>query len=162
VRRLLISIALFLIFQDSYAQTTKLYNPEADVSFAISQGLIRAKAENKFLFIHIGGNWCPWCIKFNKLCADDKEISTLINKSYITIRVNYSKENRNLAQLKKLDYPQRFGFPVFVILEANGQRIHTQNSSYLEEGDGYSQKKIVEFLTQWSPEALNPEHYTDK
>jgi hypothetical protein len=85
-----------------------------------------------------------------------------MDKNYITIKVNYSKENRNFEALKKLDYPQRFGFPVFVILDADGKRIHTQSSAYLEEGEGYSKKKILDFLTQWSPEALNPNRYKDK
>lgn len=85
-----------------------------------------------------------------------------MDKSYVFLLVNYSKENRNLAALKKLDYPQRFGFPVFVILDANGKRIHTQNSSYLEDGEGYSKKKVIDFMTQWTPEALNPEHYKVK
>jgi thioredoxin-related protein len=158
------TIILFFILFGSYAQTTdvqtiKLYNPEADVSAAITQGIARAKAGNKHLLLQIGGNWCPWCVKFHKFCSDDQDISLLISKNYIKILINYSKENRNLAELKKLEYPQRFGFPVFVILNADGKRIHTQNSAYLEEGDGYSKKKVLDFLKQWSPEALDPNLY---
>jgi len=161
--------SIFFIFilsfwgsQISIAQNVKIYDPEANVSQAITQALVQAKAENKHLLLQIGGNWCPWCLKFHKFCADDQEISLFINKNYIKILVNYSKENRNLAELKKLEYPQRFGFPVFVILDQNGKRLHTQNSSYLEEGDGYSKKKVLDFLKQWSPEALNPNLYPEK
>ena len=85
-----------------------------------------------------------------------------MSQNFVVIKVNYSKENRNLETLKKLEFPQRFGFPVFVILDANGKRIHTQNSSYLEEGESYSKKRVLDFLKQWSPEALNPGHYTNK
>lgn len=63
---------------------------------------------------------------------------------------------------KQSEYPQRFGFPVFVILDSVGKRIHTQNSAYLEEGEGYSKKKVLDFLTNWSPEVLNPNLYLDK
>jgi len=161
------TILLFFIFCSSFAQTdnnqsVKLYSPETDVSTEITQGIAKAKAGNKHLLLQIGGNWCPWCIKFHRFCTDDQDISDMIRKSYITIKVNYSKENQNLATLKKLDYPQRFGFPVFVILDSNGKRIHTQNSAYLEEGDCYSKKKVLEFLTQWSPDALNPDLYMAK
>ncbi|HEY3388933.1 MAG TPA: DUF255 domain-containing protein [Prolixibacteraceae bacterium] len=157
-----LSVVLFFILCSSYAQPVKLYNPDADVSVAISEGITKAKAENKHLLLQIGGNWCPWCLKFHKFCADDKEITTIIDKSYVTVKINYSKENRNFAELKKLEFPQRFGFPVFVILDSSGKRIHTQNSSYLEEKDSYSKKKVLDFLTQWSPDALNPANYTDK
>lgn len=158
----ILTFALLLILYSSYAQPVKLYNPETDVSTAISQGIAKAKTENKHLLLQIGGNWCPWCLKFHSFCSDDLDISALINKRYITIKVNYSKENRNLAVLKKLDYPQRFGFPVFVILDSNGKRIHTQNSAYLEEGDSYSKKRVLDFLTQWSPDAINPNLYIEK
>lgn len=160
--KIALTIVLFFILSSSYAQPVKLYNPDADVSVAISEGITRAKAENKHLLLQIGGNWCPWCLKFHKFCADDKEISTIIEKNYITVKINYSKENRNYPELKKLEYPQRFGFPVFVILDSDGKRIHTQNSSYLEEKDSYSKKKVLDFLTQWSPEALNPANYPEK
>ena len=160
--RVFFTIVCFFLLFNSYGQGVKIYNPEADVSSAISQGLARAKAENKHLFLQIGGNWCPWCIKFHKLCAEDSELKTFMDKNYVFLLVNYSKENRNLESLKRLDYPQRFGFPVFVILDANGTRIHTQNSSYLEEGAGYSKKKVIDFMAQWSPEALNPDHFKAK
>ena len=158
----LFTIALFFIVFNSFAQAVKIYDPEADVTIAISQGLIRAKAENKHLFLQIGGYWCPWCLKFHKFCATDSQIDSIMSKDFIAIKVNYSKENRNLETLKKLEFPQRFGFPVFVILDASGKRIHTQSSSYLEEGENYSKKRVFEFLKQWSPEALNPNHYTTK
>ena len=158
----ILTIVLILILSSGYAQTAKLYNPDADVSVSIAEGLTKAKAQNKHLLLQIGGNWCPWCLKFHQFCLSDNEINTFINKNFITIKINYSKENRNLAELKKLEYPQRFGFPVFVILDADGKRIHTQNSAYLEEEKGYSKKKVLDFLKHWSPEALNPNQYIDK
>ena len=162
MKKNLFPVLFLIICSSSYAQTVKIYSPESNVSSSISEGLLKAKAENKHVILQVGGNWCPWCIKFHKLCAEDADIKLLEDKNFIAILVNYSKENRNLSALKELDYPQRFGFPVFVILNANGKRIHTQNSSYLEEGDGYSKKKVIDFLKQWSPDALNPDHYTVK
>jgi len=158
----ILTLFFFLILSSSIAQTAKLYNPEADVSVTISKGLAKARATNKHLLLQIGGNWCPWCIKFHQFCQNDHEISSLMENNYVTIKINYSKENKNLAELKKLDYPQRFGFPVFVILNSEGKRIHTQNSSYLEEEKGYSKKKVLDFLKQWTPGALNPNLYLDK
>jgi thioredoxin-related protein len=162
LKQSIFTIFFCFLLVSGYTQTPKIYNPEADVSSDISQALIRAKAENKHLFLQVGGNWCSWCLKFHKLCTEDAEINAIMTKGFIPILVNYSKENRNYAMLKKLDYPQRFGFPVFVILDSNGKRIHTQNSGYLEDGDGYSKKKVLDFLSQWSPESLNPENYKEK
>ncbi len=160
--KLLLSITFCLFLMSCIAQPVRLYNLEADAFADISKGLVRAKAENKHLFLQIGGNWCPWCVKFHNFCANNKSIDSLMNKSYVSIKVNYSKENRNYGILKKLGYPQRFGFPVFVILNKNGERIHTQNSAYIEESDSYSKKKVFEFLNNWTPDALDPNLYKEK
>lgn len=64
------------------------------------------------------------------------------------------KKNDKDPIWKELGFPQRFGFPVFVILDENGNRIHTQNSAYLEEGKGHSPAKIAEFLKHWSSAAV--------
>jgi len=137
----------------------KLYNPEANAEQEIEVALAQAKSEGKHVFLQIGGNWCVWCLRFNKLVTETEELAPLLNKNYITVHVNYSKENKNETLLASLGYPQRFGFPVFVILDSDGKRIHTQNSAYLEAGDGHSEKLVKEFLQSWTPEALNPKTY---
>jgi hypothetical protein len=73
--------------------------------------------------------------------------------------VNYSKENKNPKAMQILDYPQRFGFPVLVILDGEGKRIHTQNTLYIEEGRSYNEKEILDFLRAWNREAIDPENY---
>jgi len=58
-----------------------------------------------------------------------------------------------------LGHPERFGFPVFVILNTEGTLVHIQNSSYLEQGKGYNKGQIISFLNDWSPRALDPATY---
>ena len=53
-----------------------------------------------------------------------------------------------------MGYPERFGFPVFVILNEKGERVHTQNSAYLEQGEGYSEKEVLFFLNNWTKQAV--------
>lgn len=141
------------------AQPVTIYHPEADAKAEIQQATEKAKAESKHVFLQIGGNWCPWCVKFHNFINGNKEISDFVNKNFVVVKVNYSKENKNLNVLKELDYPQRFGFPVFVILDGDGNRIHTQNSAYLEENGGYSEKEVLDFFRHWSLPALDPASY---
>ena len=83
----------------------------------------------------------------------------MLQANYVFGLLNYSKENKNLDILAELEYPQRFGFPVLVILDGKGRRIHTQNSAYLEKEKSYDEKKMVEFLRNWAPAALDPNSY---
>lgn len=157
-------IGIFILIAISLnlsAQTSKVYDPNANAQEAIEKAVKQAKNEGKHIFLQIGGNWCPWCIKFHRFVDSNAEIKNFVDANYVVVKVNYSKENKNLEILKSLDYPQRFGFPVFVVLDENGHRIHTQNSAYLEEDGSYSPKKVLLFYKQWSPEALNPANYED-
>ncbi len=78
---------------------------------------------------------------------------------YVFTLLSTSKEKKNLDILADLDYPQRFGFPVMVILDQEGNRIHTQNSVFLEKEKSYNEKVVARFLKQWSPAAVDPKNY---
>jgi thioredoxin-related protein len=140
----------------------KLYNPAADAKADIAAAVQQASLQNKNVLLQIGGNWCSWCLLFNGLTTKDAELNKYMNNNYVVLHVNYSQENKNEKVLASLGYPQRFGFPVFVILDGKGNRLHTQNSSYLEEGKGHSKAKVMEFFQNWSPQALNPASYVEK
>ena len=158
----LIVIAFCLIAYVSHAQTevNKLYHPNADAAKDIAAAVKKAKAENKYVLLQGGGNWCGWCIEFARFCKADPKIDSVINASFVWYHLNDSKENKNEKVFAKYNYPQRFGYPVFIILDGNGKRIHTQNSEYLENGKkSYDQRKVQAFLEMWSPRALNPEMY---
>lgn len=159
---------LFLIFLFSgknsvSAQTPDpvkvYYHPEEDAKAEVASAVAEANAQHKHVLIMVGGNWCRWCKMFMKFVETNDPVDSALNAGFIIAHVNYSKENKNLPLLAEWGYPQRFGFPVFVILDGDGHRLHTQNSSYLEQGEGYSKEKTIEFFNQWSPGAFDPEKY---
>jgi thioredoxin-related protein len=139
-----------------------IYNPAANAKADIQSAVKKAKAENKHVLIQVGGNWCSWCVRMHKLFHENKEIDSTIKANYVFILVNYSKENKNLPLLKELEFPQRFGFPVLVVLNKEGRRIHTQATDLLEEGKGYNSQKVITFLNRWSVKALDPKSYPEK
>lgn len=139
--------------------TVKLYNPAADAEADVRAAVKQAAIGHKNVLLQIGGNWCIWCLRFNKLVTGDPDLNRYMTDNYVVLHVNYSNENKNTALLARLGYPQRFGFPVFVVLDDHGTRLHTQNSAYLEQGDGHSKAKVMEFLKGWSPAAINPQTY---
>ena len=157
----IIAVAFLMIVSVvAIAQKSTLYNPEANAKMDIENALKKAKAEHKFVLLQAGGNWCPWCIEFHRFCSTDKQIDSIINANFVWYHLNYSKENKNEALLAKYGFPQRFGFPVFIVLNTKGERIHTQSSEYLEDGKkSYDQKKVMGFLTAWTPNALDAKTY---
>jgi len=158
-----ISVFLVGFFFSIHSQNSKvnLYNPARDAKLQLDSALKIASKEKKHVFIQVGGNWCSWCILLNKFYTQDFQLDSALKANYVLVHLNYSKENKNLKTLEKLDYPQRFGFPVLVILDDKGKRIHTQNSVYLEEGKGYNKEKVLDFFNSWSPAAIDPKKYSE-
>ncbi|BDX39184.1 hypothetical protein CYCD_25390 [Tenuifilaceae bacterium CYCD] len=153
MRKTLLLIVIQLLAIDLIAQT-QIYNPNADAKTEIENAIKQAKKENKHVLVQVGGNWCPWCVKLHNYFQTETTVKEVLTNNYIVVKVNYSKENKNPEVLKMLENPQRFGFPVLVVLNSNGQRIHTQDSGLLESGDGYDPKKVIGFLKNWTPAAL--------
>ena len=151
-----------MVFSQDMAKF-KLYKPEEKAEQEIDKVIKQAKAEGKHVLIQIGGNWCIWCARFHQFITNDTKIDSIIRAAYIVYHMNYSPENYNAKLLAKYGYPQRFGFPVFLVLNAEGKLIHTQNSWYLEDGKkSYDRDKVIAFLTGWSPSALNPQQYKEQ
>ena len=134
----------------------KLYNPYENADSAITIVKKKAALEGKHILIQIGGNWCSWCIEFNRFTTTDKQMDSLLKADFVIYHLNYSKENLNKKLLEQFGFPQRFGFPVFIVLDNNGKQLHTQNSSYLEKDKSYNKEKVMEFFQHWNAKALDP------
>lgn len=154
MKRTILLVILAIFSLEPMAQVN-IYNPNANAKEDIQKAISDAKESNKNVLIQIGGNWCPWCVQLHKLFESNDTIKSIINDNYVWILVNYSKENKNLDIMKALSNPQRFGFPVLVILDYNGTRIHTQDTGLLESGKGYDNKKIIGFLKNWTVKVIN-------
>ena len=146
------------------AQTAlkRVYNEDINPIEQIDQALVKARSEEKFVICQVGGNWCPWCLRFADFITNDTTISNVIDESFVYIHVNYNprksegEEKMQLAKamLERLNNPARFGFPVFVVLDEEGRVIHIQDSSFLEEGQSYNQEKVLRFFKNWTPKAV--------
>ena len=137
-------------FSVSAQQSIKIYNPDADAKAEVAAAVAKAAADGKHVFLQIGGNWCPWCVKFHTMITENAKLDSLVKANYEVVKINFSKENDNHELLATLGYPQRFGFPVFVILDGKGNVLHTQDSWYLEQEKNYSPEKVEHLSKMWS------------
>ena len=154
--------ALLAVTVNAQTGMKKVYNEDINPLTQIDQALVKAKSEGKFVICQVGGNWCPWCLRFADFITNDSTVSKVIADNFEYIHVNYnpkksgSEEQQQQANalMKRLNNCGRFGFPVFVVLNENAKVIHIQDSSFLEEGKGYNQKKVLRFFKNWTPRAV--------
>jgi thioredoxin-related protein len=142
----------------------KVYDETINPIEQIDQAVAKARSEGKFVVCQVGGNWCPWCLRFADFITNDTTISKVISENFEYVHVNYNprrsggelQQQQAAALMKRLDNCGRFGFPVFVVLDEEGKVIHIQDSSFLEEGQGYHQEKVLRFFKNWTPKAVKP------
>ena len=159
---LLLFAMLYALTAEAQTGLKKVYNEEINPIEQIDQAVATAKSAGKFVVCQVGGNWCPWCLRFADFISKDADITTLIADNFEYIHVNYNprksegeaKQQQAAALMKRLDNCGRFGFPVFVVLNEEGKVIHIQDSCFLEEGQGYNKEKVLRFFKSWTPEAV--------
>jgi thioredoxin-related protein len=154
MRKIGFLMTIFLLLQLAYSE--EIYNTSADAMADIKSAITLAKETDRHVFVKIGGNWCGWCKMYAKFTKADKDIMRVMEDDYVFVLVNWSTENKNPDAMSYLGNPERFGFPVFVIIDGDGKVLHTQDSALLEEGKGYNKKHIMRFLTVWTAGAVDP------
>jgi thioredoxin-related protein len=159
MKSVLLSFILFLSFSLKAQENITLYNPDADARKDLETAIQKAQDQHKHVLIQVGGNWCPWCVRLHGVFVSEVKIDSILKSDYVFILINYSKENKNEVILADLGFPQRFGFPVLLVLDQEGNRLHTQNTAYLEKDKGYDTDKIIGFLLDWNEKALDPKSY---
>lgn len=136
------------------AKLPKPYNDKEDAEAKIAELVKQAQAENKNIILQAGGNWCIWCLRFNNYVQTTPELKKIVDKNYLYYHLNYSPENKNEKVFAKYGNPgEKFGYPVFIVLDKNGKQIYTQDSAILEDGKGYSLEKVKDFFTKFAPKS---------
>lgn len=155
-------ISMSVMMADAQGALKKVYDENIDPMTQIDNALDKAKADGKFVLCQVGGNWCPWCLRFADFVEKDTAVNKVVSDNFVYLHVNYNRRTsagaeaqQKAAQLmKRLNNPGRFGFPVFVVLDEKGNVLHIQDSSFLEEGKGYSEEKVLRFFKNWTPKAI--------
>lgn len=124
------------------------YDPTRDADKDIEDALVEAKRANKRVLLEVGGLWCIWCRHMDDFFSKQAEALRLRETNFVTVKINYSDENKNADLLSR--YPKVAGFPHLFVLDSSGALIQSQDTAELEEGKGYSVEKFSTFLKYWA------------
>lgn len=134
-----------MINQVNAQEKVAIYHPEKNTFEQIKQAEITAQKEGKHVFLMIGGNWCRWCRMFDAFSKTDLSVDSAFKANYVIEHINYSKENKNDSLMQQLEFPQRFGFPVFVILDAQEKDYIHNLPAILSKVRGIIKKVLLNF-----------------
>ena len=87
-------ISLFAVFAaltaDAQTALKKVYNEDINPIEQIEQAVTKAKSDGNFVICQVGGNWCPWCLRFADFITNDTTISKVIDDNFVYAHVNYN------------------------------------------------------------------------
>lgn len=129
------------------APNREKFDPTRDPAKEVAAAVKEASKSGKNILLDVGGEWCKWCHAMDKFIADNTDIKNFIEKNFIVVKVNYSKENKNEAFLAK--YPKIEGYPHLFVLDKKGKLIHSQNTGDLELDKSYDPEKYMAFLKKF-------------
>ncbi len=91
------------------------------------EAFLKAKRENKLIFLSIGYSTCHWCHVMNRESFENEKIASILNRYYISIKVDKeemphidSKYQSALIKIRKI----RNGWPLSVILTPNREILY--------------------------------------
>ena len=103
----------------------------------------------RHVILDVGGEWCSWCRKLDNFFDENADVAEFMDRNYLVVKVNYSKENKNEEVLSR--YPEIKGYPHLFVLDSNGTLLHSQDTGQLESGDHHDRDKVFAFLREWAP-----------
>ena len=131
----------------------KPFDPTRDSTKDLHAAVEQAQKEHKNILMDVGGNWCGWCIVLDRMLHEDAELHELLEKNYVLLHVNFSKENENLNFLGA--YPKATGYPAWYVLSPTGKLLKAEDTSELEQTHnldaGYNKATVRTFLVENAP-----------
>lgn len=133
MKKIILMMLVMLTVMRMQVQTTlkKVYDESIDPMEQIDKAVLQAKACGKYVVCQVGGNWCPWCLRFADFISRDSTVSRVIADNFVYIHVNYNprrQEGEEQAEKAK-QLMQRLGEPARSASRCSSSLILTGRSS---------------------------------
>ena len=124
------------------------YSAERDPFADGRAALALAKSSGRRVLIEVGGDWCAWCHRLERIISEHPEVATALYGNFVLLKVNVSDANPNDEFLSGL--PKLAGYPKLFVARDDGVIVQSQDpSDFLAEGD-YNPELILDFLQRWA------------
>jgi thiol:disulfide interchange protein len=125
-------------------KTAATYDASRDPAKDLQDAIAIATKTNRKILLEVGGDWCVYCNIMDETFASHRQLSKVRDANYVTVKVNFSKENPNEGFLSH--YPKIADYPHFFVLDSKGALLLSQPTHKFEHGKTYNVGKIEVFL----------------
>jgi thiol:disulfide interchange protein len=120
------------------------YDASRDPAKDLQDAIAVATKTNRKILLEVGGDWSVYCNIMDQTFDSHPQLRKLRDANYVTLKVNFSKENPNEAFLSH--YPKIPDYPHFFVLDSKGAFLFSQPTHKFEHGKTYNVGKIESFL----------------
>ena len=94
------------------------------------EGLVKAKKEDKHVFIDFTTPWCGWCKKMEKETFSRPEVIKLVNENFVSVKVD--GDSKNLLDIEGFKITEKSltknefgvrGYPTYWFLKSDGTKL---------------------------------------
>jgi thioredoxin-related protein len=132
-------------------QGHEVYDMNLDPAAAVDAARTQAQRDGRKVLVVLGGNWCQWCLSLDDVMRNHEEVRAQLGKHFVVVKLDSAKAK---ALDEAWGKPTRFGVPVLVFLDANGNPKHVQETGPLERWQGrilaHDPDRLIAILKRWS------------
>ena len=122
------------------------YDERRDPAVDLAMTTKTAQETQKRILIQVGGDWCNWCGRLSETLVQSAEVRSLLEEKFLIMKVASQTE---YSEPFLADYPRINSYPHMFVLSAKGELLHSQDMEELEQGEGYDEDALLEFLEAW-------------
>ncbi len=145
-------LVLAFVSATAVAAPTLPYDEQADANAAVQRALADARARNVPALVIFGANWCEDCRALDKSLHTPTN-AALIDKSFVVVKVDVGRFNRNLALDAAYGDPIKQGIPAAVIVSPDNKVLYATKAGELADARSMSDAGIYDFFVAASAKA---------
>src|SRR3954447_14804592 len=111
-----------------------IYDESADAKQQLAAAEQLAARDHQRVLMVVGGNWCGWCVKLDKLFHNDKEIAALLRAEYQVVHVDINDSSK--AVLSQYGIAVH-GVPCLAVFDPDDKLVTQHDTGSLEDGPNH-------------------------
>ena len=145
MKKLVLISALLFSFNGWAIPSYEPYDENADASENISEAIEKAKLENKYVLLQMGGNWCPDCRTLGEYFSRP-EIKEWLDDRTVLVSVDVGEWDRNLDIVEEYGNPISEGIPALVLLNSENEVLFATLAGELASARSMSKNDLIVWL----------------
>jgi protein disulfide-isomerase len=122
------------------------YNESADAKAELQSAVITAAKSGKDVLVVFGANWCGDC-KVLDMEMKKGELAKLVGGSYVVVKVDVGRFDRNTGVADSLGVPLKKGIPSIAVLDSGGKPRYITNGGELADARNIGGVGLVKFFS---------------